>query len=134
MRTVILAMISALFAISCAPVTQTSGDAVCDATRAARADLARALADSPDDKAVIAGARLKIASNGGQPQAECIGEVVARVGYEGEALRPDSSGCFAHHKQKCGGERDQQNALPYSVRVMVMSAHLLLLSPNPWVG
>jgi len=33
-------------------------DAICDGTRAARADLAAALAVSPDDRAVVSGARL----------------------------------------------------------------------------
>lgn len=47
-----------MLAAGCAPATRTSGDAICDGTRAARADLAQALAASADDQAVVAGARL----------------------------------------------------------------------------
>ncbi|WP_283178639.1 hypothetical protein [Gemmobacter sp. 24YEA27] len=38
--------------------TQTSGEAICDGSRAARADHAAALAVSPDDRSVVSGARL----------------------------------------------------------------------------
>ena len=42
----------------CVTVTPASNEAMCDGTRAARADLAQALAASPDDSAVVAGAML----------------------------------------------------------------------------
>lgn len=58
MRTLLLLTIPLCCAISCAPVIPASGDGLCDGTRAARADHAAALADSPDDRAVITGARL----------------------------------------------------------------------------
>jgi len=54
----LLAMIPLFFAAGCVTGTPTSGDALCGQTRAARADLASALAVSPDDAAVVAGARL----------------------------------------------------------------------------
>lgn len=44
-----------LLVSACAPVTQGSLEAACDATRAARADHAAALAASPDDAAVVTG-------------------------------------------------------------------------------
>lgn len=47
-----------MLAGACTPATRTSGDAICDGTRTARADLAQALAASADDQAVVAGARL----------------------------------------------------------------------------
>lgn len=47
-----------MLASGCAPASRTSGDAICDGTRTARADLAQALAASADDQAVVAGARL----------------------------------------------------------------------------
>lgn len=43
---------------ACVNATPTSLDAVCSGTRAARASHAAALADSPDDRAVVTGARL----------------------------------------------------------------------------
>lgn len=58
MRMLLWVMIPMFFATSCAPVTPTSGEAICGGTRAARADHAAALAASPDDRAVITGARL----------------------------------------------------------------------------
>ena len=54
----IWAMTLTLLAAGCASVTQTSGDAICDGSRAARADHVAALAISPDDRAVVTGARL----------------------------------------------------------------------------
>lgn len=42
----------------CAPAPLTSGDAICTATRAARAGHAAALAETPDDRAAITGANL----------------------------------------------------------------------------
>ena len=51
-------MIPLFFVTACVSVTPTSGDALCGGTRAARADHANALADSPDDRAVVTGARL----------------------------------------------------------------------------
>lgn len=54
----IMAMTLTLLAAGCMNGTQTSGDAICDGSRAARADHAAALAASPDDRAVITGARL----------------------------------------------------------------------------
>lgn len=51
-------MMLTLLAAGCVTAPRTSGDAICDGTRAARADHAAALADSPDDRAVITGARL----------------------------------------------------------------------------
>lgn len=53
----ILPLTLLLLASGCATVTQTSGDAICDATRQARADHAVALAVSGDD-AVLTGQRL----------------------------------------------------------------------------
>ena len=48
-----------LFCVSCSSIaTPASDSAICDATRASRADLAKALAVSPDDAAVVSGARL----------------------------------------------------------------------------
>lgn len=58
MRMTFLLAILGLCATGCAPVTLTSGSALCDATRQARADHAAALAASPDDAAVTTGARL----------------------------------------------------------------------------
>jgi hypothetical protein len=46
------------FVTGCVSAIPTSGEALCGGTRAARADLASALAVSPDDAAVISGARL----------------------------------------------------------------------------
>ena len=54
----IMAMTLTLLAAGCQSVTQTSGSAICDGSRKARADHAAALAVSPDDRAVITGARL----------------------------------------------------------------------------
>ena len=51
-------MIPVFFVTACAPVILTSGDALCDGTRRERADLAAALASSPDVAAVRAGAAL----------------------------------------------------------------------------
>ena len=51
-------MILAFFVTACAPAIPTSGDALCDGTRRERAELASALASSPDDAAVRAGAAL----------------------------------------------------------------------------
>ncbi|NPD15729.1 hypothetical protein HOY34_11000 [Xinfangfangia sp. D13-10-4-6] len=45
-------------AAGCVIGPRTSGDALCDGTRAARAEHAAALADSADDRAVVSGARL----------------------------------------------------------------------------
>lgn len=42
----------------CAPASLTSGDAICTATRAARAGHAAALAETPDDRAAVSGANL----------------------------------------------------------------------------
>ncbi|MCL4065361.1 hypothetical protein M3484_02060 [Pseudomonas sp. GX19020] len=59
MRTLkFMALILMLPAGSCVSVTPTTGDALCDGSRAARADHAAALAVSPDDRAVVSGARL----------------------------------------------------------------------------
>ena len=58
MRTLILLTIL-LFCVSCSGiVTPAPNDALCDATREARADLAKVLAVSADDAAVVSGARL----------------------------------------------------------------------------
>ena len=58
MRKAMLLM-TLLFCASCSSIaTPASDSAICDATRAARADLAKALAVSPDDAAVVSGARL----------------------------------------------------------------------------
>ena len=43
---------------ACVSAAPTSGDAICDGTRTARAAHAAALAVSPDDAAVVTGARL----------------------------------------------------------------------------
>ena len=51
-------MILPLCVSGCVSATPTSLDAVCSGTRAARASHAAALADSPDDRAVVTGARL----------------------------------------------------------------------------
>lgn len=58
MRMLPWVMIPLFFATGCVTVTPTSGDALCGGTRAARADHAAALADSPDDRSVVTGARL----------------------------------------------------------------------------
>jgi hypothetical protein len=58
MRMLLWAMTPLFFATGCVSVTQTSGDALCGGTRAARAAHAAALADSPDDRAVVTGTRL----------------------------------------------------------------------------
>ena len=47
-----------LLVTGCAGVTPAQNDAICAGTRAARADLAATLAKTPDDAAVIDGARL----------------------------------------------------------------------------
>ena len=58
MRTLILPM-TLLFCASCSNIaTPASDSAICDATRASRADLAATLAVSADDAAVVSGARL----------------------------------------------------------------------------
>lgn len=53
-----LPMTLALLASACTTAPQTSGSALCDGTRAARADHAAALAASGDDRVVVTGARL----------------------------------------------------------------------------
>lgn len=58
MRMLPLAMILPLFVSACVTATPNSGEALCDGTRSARADHAAALAVSPDDRAVVTGARL----------------------------------------------------------------------------
>ena len=58
MRKAMLLM-TLLFCVSCSNIaTPASDSAICDATRAARADLAKVLAVSADDRAVVSGARL----------------------------------------------------------------------------
>ena len=58
MRKAMLLMIL-LFCASCSNIATPAPDsAICDATRAARADLAATLAVSADDAAVVSGARL----------------------------------------------------------------------------
>lgn len=47
-----------LLASGCAPETRTSGDAICDATRADRATHAAALADEGSDRVVLSGQAL----------------------------------------------------------------------------
>ena len=54
----IMAMTLTLLAAGCVSGTKTSGEALCDGSRAARADHAEVLAVSPDDRAVVSGARL----------------------------------------------------------------------------
>lgn len=51
-------MILALCVTGCVAATPASNSALCDGTRTARADHAAALAVSPDDRAVVTGARL----------------------------------------------------------------------------
>lgn len=51
-------MILPLFVSGCVSATPTSVDALCGGTRAARADLSAALADTQDERALMAGARL----------------------------------------------------------------------------
>jgi hypothetical protein len=58
MQKLLLAMTLPFCVSGCVSGTPTSGEAICGQTRAARADLASALAVSPDDAAVVAGARL----------------------------------------------------------------------------
>ena len=58
MRQLIFLTILGFFGTGCVPVTPISPDAICSGSRAARADHAAALAASPDDTAVITGARL----------------------------------------------------------------------------
>ena len=58
MLRMILATIPLFFGISCTTAIPTSGDAICDASRVARAEHAAALAASPDDRAVVTGAKL----------------------------------------------------------------------------
>ena len=50
-----MAMILLLLASGCSTTQIRSGDAVCDGTRQARADLARALLDDGGDQSVMAG-------------------------------------------------------------------------------
>ena len=47
-----------LFVSGCVSATPTSGDAICSATRAARAEHAAALADTQDNRVLMTGARL----------------------------------------------------------------------------
>lgn len=49
------AMILLLLATGCSTTQIKSGDAICDGTRQARADLARALLDDGGDQSVMAG-------------------------------------------------------------------------------
>lgn len=58
MRTLLWVMILPFYVTACVSATPNSADALCSGTRAARADHASALADSPDDRAVVTGARL----------------------------------------------------------------------------
>jgi hypothetical protein len=58
MKTLSWAMIPLFFAASCATVSPKPDDAICTGSRGARADHAAALAVSPDDRAVVTGARL----------------------------------------------------------------------------
>lgn len=58
MRKLLLAMTLPFCVSGCVSGTPSSADALCGGTRSARADLASALAVSPDDAAVVAGARL----------------------------------------------------------------------------
>jgi hypothetical protein len=51
-------MIPLFFVTACVSATPRSGDAICDGTRAARADLAQALAETQDERALMTGARL----------------------------------------------------------------------------
>ena len=62
-----MALILMLPAGSCVSGTQTSGDALCDGSRQARADHAAALANSPDGRAVVSGARLIALIDAGCP-------------------------------------------------------------------
>lgn len=50
-----MAMILLLLASGCSTTQIRSGDAICDGTRQARADLARALLDDGGDQSVMAG-------------------------------------------------------------------------------
>jgi len=50
-----MAMILLLLATGCSTTQIRSGDAICDGTRQARADLARALVDDGGDQSVVAG-------------------------------------------------------------------------------
>lgn len=51
-------MIPLSFGTGCVNATQTSGDALCGNTRAARADHAAALAETQDERVLMTGARL----------------------------------------------------------------------------
>ena len=53
-----MAMILLLLATGCSTTQIRSGDAICDGTRQARADLARALLDDGGDQSVTAGQAL----------------------------------------------------------------------------
>ena len=61
----ILALIPALFVISCGPAPKTSGDAICDGTRALRTAHAAALAETEDERALETGAALIVAIDAG---------------------------------------------------------------------
>jgi hypothetical protein len=50
-----MAMILLLLAAGCSTALTTSGDAICDGTRAARAELTRALLADGGDQSVMAG-------------------------------------------------------------------------------
>lgn len=50
-----MAMILLLLASGCSTTQIRSGDAICDGTRQARADLARALLDDGGDQSIMAG-------------------------------------------------------------------------------
>ena len=58
MRMWLWVMIPLSFATACVNATPTSGDAICNGTRAARADHAAALADTQDERVLMTGARL----------------------------------------------------------------------------
>lgn len=51
-------MMLALLVSGCVTAPRTSGDAICDGSRAARAAHAAALVASDDDRVVVTGARL----------------------------------------------------------------------------
>jgi len=53
-----MAMTLLLCATGCVSATQTSGDAICDATRQARADHAAVLAETTDETVLQTGAAL----------------------------------------------------------------------------
>ena len=68
MRPLATTLALTLFVSGCAAATLTSGEALCQGSRAERAALAKALADTPDEAVLQAGAALILVIDAGCSQ------------------------------------------------------------------